>query len=550
VSPFHWTPALAAVVVLAATVVVYRFAVSPAAAALSRWAMPTSTAPSPGPTGTASAAVDSDPAGRGSTAYALGWAVLLAADSGVAIHYGRGPEPGGLQWFAAFLVAMLSWSFGTTDFDLRRPEAAQWVERGALVLTGVAGVLWPPALLAWLAVMCGRLRGWTHHAMMPLRLLKAYLAWYLAVAVLPLGADAVLVDGERAGLFFVLAVVCLSHYLKPAWSKIRLGPRWWSWAWENRTDFILANAYNCGWAGFVPERVVTRVLRAMPPWVRLLNVGTLVVEASPLVAFLDRRLFLAVLAATVVFHSVIFLCAGILFWEGIATNAGLAATVLFLPAADTALAFGLLPAAVAVLVMALAIRDLVWQPYHLGWWDNPFTTRIRWRVETASGRVFDLSNDWMCPFDREFGRWTGLFFVPEPVLGGANWGSTLWDRELRDRVRAAVGDLASLDELKRDHGTLWWNEQHCADHEAFLQLMFGRLNSGARKGPVPRRLRWLKAPGGQLFHWGRLPRYRGDEPVRRITISCEERCYIPATAQLALLRERTMRMIEVPGPPP
>jgi len=123
------------------------------------------------------------------------------------------------------------------------------------------------------------------------------------------------------------------------------------------------------------------------------------------------------------------------------------------------------------------------------------------------------------------------------------------DRDVRDRVRAAAGDLAALDELKRTHGTLWWDEQHGRGHVAFLVGMFGRLNAGARKGPLPRGLRWLKAPGGQLFQWGDLPPYRGDEPVRRLVISCEERCYIGDTSDLVLLRERVLREIEVPAPP-
>jgi hypothetical protein len=410
----------------------------------------------------------------------------------------------------------VSWRFGAIDFDCRRPESGQWIERAVVVAAAAATLWWPPVLLVWLAVACGRLRGWTHHTMMPPRLLKAYLAWYVAGTVLAGFVHDGLRPALRPALFFLMATVCLSHYLKPAWSKARPGTRWWSWAWENRTDFIVANAYNCGWVHFVPQRIVARALRVMRPWVRVLNVSTMLLETSPLVAFVDRRIFVAVLAATIVFHVAIFLCAGILFLESIAVNAALGASAVLLPHADTAPAFGLWAAAA---IMAATIPDLLWQPFHLGWWDSPFTTRLRWRVETVSGRKFDLGNDFMCPFEREFGRWTGMFFIPEPVLGGPGWVATLFDQDRRDRIRAAVGDLAALDELKRTHGTSWWNDQHGEDHVAYLVTMFSRLNAGARKGPLPRRLGWLKGPGGQLFQWGDLPRYRADEPARRIIIS-------------------------------
>ncbi len=544
---FEWTPTIATVALSCATVVLYRLAVSPATLALSQWVMPSTTG-SPGPTGTGSAAADGVAVTARVKVVAVGGTGLLTAGSVIAMAYGRIPDPGGLWWLVAFLLGILSWRFGTTDFDVRRSEASQWTDRALLVGTAVAALVFAPVLLVWLAIVCGRLRGWTHHAMMPLRLLKAYLAWFVATAAATNIVD--LGPGERPALLFVMATVCLSHYLKPAWSKARLGPRWWSWAWENRTDFIIANAYNCGWARFLPDRVVTRVLRTMRPWVRVLNVATMAVEVSPLVAFLDRGVFVAVLAATVLFHVVVFLCAGILFWEGIATNAALATAVVFLPRSDTAPVFGPGAAAVAVTLMVLTIPDLLWQPFHLGWWDNPVTTRIWWRVQTVSGRRYDLGNDFMCPFEREFGRWTGLFFVPEPVLGDAGWGATLRDRDLRDRIRTVVGDLAGLDELKQSHGTLWWNEQQAEGHVRFLLAVFNRLNAGARKGPLPKRLRWLKAPGGQLFQWSDLPPYRGEEPVRRIVISCEERSYVDATNDLVLLRERVLREIDVPAVPP
>jgi hypothetical protein len=521
------------------TIVVYRFLVSPAVKALAHWAMPSATAESPGPTGTGSAAAEGGEVALRTKLVAIASAAGLIAGSSAGLT-----DPGPLKWLVAMLLAILSWSFGATDFDLRRSERSQWIERLVLVAAALVALWWPMAILVWLTVICGRLRGWTHHAMMPIRLLKAYLAWSVAAPLL--GMFTGTTEGARPGLFFVMSTVCLSHYLKPAWSKATLGPHWWSWAWENRTDFIIASAYNCGWAHFLPQRFWTRVLHAMRPWVRPLNFATLLVEAAPLVAFTDRRVFVAVLSATILFHTVIFLCAGILFWEGIVTNAGLAVAAIALPVQDTAPAFGVWATAAAILLMVLAIVDLVWQPFHLGWWDNPFTTRVRWRVETVTGRVFHLGNDFMCPFEREFGRWTGLFFIPEPVLGSPGWGATEFDRELRDRIRQAVGDLNALDRLKQTHGTPYWNEQLAEGHIAFLKAMFGRLNAGARKGPLPKRLRWLKPPGGQLSRWGDLPPYRGEEPVRRIIISCEERCYVASANEFVLLRERVLRELDIP----
>jgi hypothetical protein len=543
-------PTISTLLVTSTAVVVYRFLVSPITLVVCRLAMPPVSV-TPGPEGTGSAAAErTGVSGRAKLA-ALGGIALAVLMSVAVTLAGHIPDPGGMRFLVCFLLIILSWAFGSTDFDLRRGARAQVAERVLLVVAGAVSLVWPLALFAWLAILSGRLRGWTHHAMMPIRLLKAYVAWYLGTAMLDAAWHSGAAIGERPGLFLLLAIVCLSHYIKPAWSKATLGPRWWSWAMENRTDFILANAYNVGWVRFLPEKVVLRILIMVRPYVRLLNIGTMTVELSPLVAFTDRRVFVAVAAATVVFHTAIFLGSGILFWESIGTNAALAATVILLPDADIAPAFGLWVTMYAIIILMMAVREFVWQPYHLGWWDSPFTTRILWRAETSSGQTFNLRNDFMCPFEREFGRWTGLFFVPEPVIGGASWGATLWDRDLRDQVRTAAGDLDKLDELKRDHGALLWNEKHCADHVAFLVEMFSRLNAGAVKGPLPMRLRWLKPPGGQISTWGDdLPRYRRTEPVCRIVIMCEERCYVERLNTLVILRTRTLQEIDIPETQP
>lgn len=80
--------------------------------------------------------------------------------------------------------------------------------------------------------------------------------------------------------------------------------------------------------------------------------------------------------------------------------------------------------------------------------------------------------------------------------------------------------------------------------------MFTQLNAGAQKGPLSRSLRRLKAPGGQLYGWGDLPPYRGEEAVRRITIRYEERFYRPSTGDFVLLTNRTVQEIDLltPGP--
>ncbi|UUN25440.1 hypothetical protein KK483_02665 [Streptomyces sp. FIT100] len=506
------TPPLPAYVGMAATVAgavgCYRFAVSPAVRAMAR---------------------------RRSVSLAL----IAGAAPAVLLAFRPPPDPGPLRWFVVFVIALLTWQGVTSDYDVTEPIDPQRQDKRLLLLLAAASCCWPPALLAWMAAYCGKLRGWKHHAMMPLRILKAYLAWFL-VALLCGATD------SAAGLLLMLGCVSLSHYVKPAWSKARLGPRPWSWMWHNRTHYLMASAYSWGWARFLHTETVSRILRRARGLDRPVNLLTMAVEAAGLVAFIDRRLLIAILVATALFNLAVALASGILFWENISTNIAFAIAVGQLPDAECKTAFGWPAALIALTALLLSAADLLWQPWHLGWWDSPFTARVHWQVETASGAKLGLYNDFMCPYEREFGRVLGYFLTDQPVLHGHL--GIVWDRQLRDRLIHADGDPDQLRAIKQTYGRVHEDEKQARDHIAFLTTMFTRLNAGAQKSPLPRSLRHLKAPGGQLYQWGDLPPYRGQEPVRRITIRYQERCYRPATCDFVLITDLAVQEFDLLAP--
>lgn len=482
------------------------------------------------------------PAVRGlATRSSVRLAVIASAASTAVLPFLPLPIPGPFRWFIVVVTALLTWQGTTSDYDVTRPIAPQRRDKQLLLLFALVSALWPPALLTWLVAYCGRLRGWKHHAMMPLRLLKAYLAWFLVELLLG-------PSNSSAALLLVLGYVSLSHYVKPAWSKARLGPRPWSWAWHNRTHYLTASAYCWGWARFLRPETVSRVLRRVRGADRPVNFLTMAVEAAGLIAFLDRQLFVTTLLATAAFGLAVALASGIFFWENIATNTALAITVALLPGVGTAYdsAFGWPAGLLALAMLLLSAADLLWQPWHLGWWDSPFTARIHWQVETVSGATLGLYNDFMCPYEREFGRVLGYFLSSEPILHGHL--GIVWDRRLRDLLVDADGEHDALQALKQTYGHAQTDEKQADEHVAFLTTMFTHLNSGAPKGPLPCSLRWLKAPGGQLYRWGDLPAHRGEEPVRRITIRYQERCYRPNTGEFALLTDDIVREIELPAP--
>ena len=79
-------------------------------------------------------------------------------------------------------------------------------------------------------------------------------------------------------------------------------------------------------------------------------------------------------------------------------------------------------------------------------------------------------------------------------------------RDQFDALSAVGEDLPKLEQAKEKLGTNYYDSKLEAVHDRYITAFFRNLNAGHRKRLVPV---WLKAPGGQMFYWGKLPRFSG-----------------------------------------
>ena len=473
--------------------------------------------------------------------------VLVPAVAGAAFLGGWSSIPEGfaLQCLTAPIAALLAWKATTKDIDaaLGNRETAS---RLLLVLSAVGTVASPWLLLPTMFLLTRPFGLWEHHSTLPMRVLQAVSAWLLLHAgVAAIGQDTLFADTTI--LVWMVSIIVLSHYLITAIAKIWLGPKWYSWVVDNRVHHLAASAYSWGWAKFMPWHVWRKVILASKATERPAQAFAFGVELLAPLALLDRNLAIAFCVAWAAFHTGVFALSGLLFWDWIAADLAVAAMLWFLPEHVADEAFGLIPfAAGTVFLIVFPLRHKLWKPIPLGWWDTPFTQRIHWHAHGESGRVYGLYNDFMCPNERLYGKVHACFFALD--RGITYHLGEVWKRDLRDAIRAAGPDLDRLQTVRDQYGIDMKDDRLASNHIAYLQRFFAAVNEGHAKRVLPSWLRWLKAPGDQIFYWGDLPRFDAQERVVKVSLHYREEYF--DGDKLVRLRDSHVLDVTVPDKPP
>jgi hypothetical protein len=429
------------------------------------------------------------------------WAgLVLAAAIAVPVLVGL-PQPSSpLRWALTGVFAMLTWRAITSDWDLERPVDRQRRTRG-LVLLSLGGVICAVAFLPVAVVALVRTQPIAqHHTSMPIRLLDGAVALQLAAGLLALsGHTPAGADVDVATLALVLGIA-LSHYLAAGIDKLRLGPTPLSWCRSNRLSFLVANSYQSGWWWWLsPEQAARRVAH-IARLDRPLTYATIVVELGVIPAALWRSSAVGWLFVLVLFHLLIFSLSGICFWEYAMVDLLLVVAIVSMPAS-------VWPGASVVAVAAIGATRLWWFPSRLGWWDSAVCGRIVWTVEGVDGRHYRLTNDFMDPHERLYGRDPGACYLRDGMPSGT-CGTVLSDAARCDL--AAYARSEGRDRKRRDQAAIAsFDAEAIAAHRRRIRAIMNAVAVGKPRGPLHGHWRVLKAPGGHWYDRFHRERYDG-----------------------------------------
>ncbi|WAS91508.1 hypothetical protein [Nannocystis punicea] len=422
------------------------------------------------------------------------------------------------------LSVMLTWKVVTKDLD---PAIGESHAGARLAMLGACVGLWfsPAFVLVVLLQLTRPFAQWRHHAILPLRSLQAAAA-FVAVAQLaaPLPDFAAAYAPDAATLLFFVLTIHASHYVSAGLAKVRLGDRWYSWVRDNRLHYMAANAYAWGWGRFVSWPTWRRFVRLIARGDRPLQAGSLALELLAPLALLAPEAALLACAAWSAFHLAVLACGAFWFWDWVGANLVLALALLALPESQYGALFGWQSVLASVAFIAVfPLRNRLWGPTLLAWWETPFTQRMHWLVRGESGTTYEVYSDFMCPHERLYGKVHACFLAPVPLI--TSHLGTVWDAAHRDAVCAAGPEPQGLDAVRARFGVQPRDERLARNHVDYLHRFFGSLNAGARKHVLPAWLRWLKAPGGHYYYWGDLPAFRGQERVVAASLRFREQYF-------------------------
>ena len=431
-----------------------------------------------------------------------------------------------LQVRAIVLITsgVITWRGVTMDIDLVTGRA-QVAHRSLMIALWVGLWFHPGFLIPLLHVGITWLRCWYLHQHLPIRVLQMFLGcstgWWLVSLVAELRGVGEPARGAFLPPFlFVALCVVASHYFTSGIKKLRLGPRWHSWLRRDRLHQLTVGAYTQGWLGWWPEKRLLRLVRWLRPFDPLAKLGVLVLELSAIGLLMDPRLAVGLLVGLAGFHLVIFALSGIFFWQFVVSNLVLAGVVIAGPEGLIGASFGPLEGLIGIgVVLAFPHRRKIWKPIGLGWWDSPFYGRAEREVRGRSGTWYGLHNDFLCPHERLFGQRYGDFLVHDPHLT-SHLGEV--ERFTIYRALMEMEDVSELQAIKDKYGVDPYDAEQAADHDRILRTFIQNFNAGRPKRVCPR---WLKAPGGQMFYWGALPRFTGQEPIDRLVVRYRERWF-------------------------
>jgi hypothetical protein len=347
-----------------------------------------------------------------------------------------------------------------------------------------------------------------------------------------------------------------SSYVNQALAKSALGKHPFSWIIENRLHCLIANAWLRGWQINLNKTTVLHIAKWMQSWRVAICASTWLIEFCWLFIFIDHRIAIIVIAATIVLHLGIFILTGLASFHYIASHCFMIGYLWCNSSTEIFNAQHFIGAAVAIILYALWLswlRPRLLKAYQetgrvpaltlladpadhlMAWWDSPYMRMFCFTVETRSGETYFLPTPKLSPYDTAITdihthlMILGLHQDLDPAISNDRaivrsgvWG-LLIDLAEKNKLYEMMDAKYDPNSLKTDSDIEPWELKY-SDSSPAAAVSLRNLFQSIQHGWFKRFSCWPHFPGEDLaLDWcplADLPSqaFNFNEPIKNVTI--------------------------------
>jgi len=407
-----------------------------------------------------------------------------------------------LRWFIVAVSLASAWTFSSYDFNLYLNEA-HYGDR-LLLLALALGTIWHPAFAFYYVVFGSVLVHQFHYPLPGFNWLDKQIlfnALLLFSGMLFMG----LVRRQRSVVYVgLVASFAAANYLIPGIAKLQT-----SWAIQDNLGNLALMTHMNGWLGTLSIDSFVQVVNQWG-WVnKPLIVMTLITELGVAALFIHRKVFVALVLATVGLHVGIFVSSGICFWKWVLFNLALVWPVFRLRPSEHLVLFNWR----FVVISLLVILSSPWhsRPSWLAWFDTAYDEFYEIQAIGVSGTEYNVERGFFAPHDLLFAQNRFWYLSEKPILVGT-FGATS-NAELDAAIRDADSVL-EIEALVAESGTLRYDREKIEIFSRYQRVFWSTLNERGSKKTF---LSHIAAPH-HIWSQREEPRYALQEPVVEVII--------------------------------
>ncbi|WP_299119073.1 hypothetical protein [uncultured Winogradskyella sp.] len=323
-------------------------------------------------------------------------------------------------------IIALSWAHVSYPFNYFLFENA-WIERTVVFVLALL-VFWRPFFLILyvlfpILVHFGEPLMVNHWSIteLPIRVLMLFSAQLIVWLLFPK-------HKWKIGAFvFLLLIVIAGNYFPAGFGKIKMG-----WLSDNHIYLLLSNMYADGWVNFLSQETLSELTHFLSKYNLFLKIGCLVMEFGCILILVRKnwsvRFFLF---GFLLFHTLVFVMTGILFWPWIALEVTL--LIILWKKGIFSLkikSFSIWHIALSVCLIFTSSKWL--RPSVYVWHDSPLNYTYSFEVMDSSGKTSQLPANYFWPKYYELAWTNGFHFLHEHPTLNIIWGVSFDGNEVKE----------------------------------------------------------------------------------------------------------------------